>query len=461
MSNRIKICIRNFQAIEHVEFECDGFTTIHGQSEIGKSSILRAINHCITNRLGNDYIRHGERDCYVSINFIDKSFRIEWFKNPEKSYYVINGDYDNPFENLNGAIPQPVIDFGLGVFKTEATGVKYHPQLCSDQFNTVFFLFEPAPVKAEILSEVSNITNVVGARKLASKDLKTAKTLLKDKQTRFKTMDDKLDLLNKGAIDSDYEEILEASNSLIKTLKNLELSEELSSNLEIYQKIFPSLNVDLLSMDCNTSLTDNYIKMCESYSSLRLSKSIMETLDGLDSLQKIDTPLYTDTTTYEKLLFELGSLTSLSEHLNIGSIEWGLEPEHVAHIYQLEQLFCDLNSSNFLMESLSSISSSDSVDLPVLVDKYIELAKNFGVLNRLSSLIVSVSADIPFEDDYTPDLFISVSKYYGQYVDILEQISTLNSELIGLNQELEEARVSLSEFKKCPFCDSSLEHSHE
>lgn len=68
----ISILIKNFQAHESLKFSFDkNVTSIVGETDSGKSSIVRAISWVLCNdRRGTSFIRHGADQCLVKIKFI-------------------------------------------------------------------------------------------------------------------------------------------------------------------------------------------------------------------------------------------------------------------------------------------------------------------------------------------------------------------------------------------------------
>lgn len=94
--------IRNFQSIEHVHVVIDGFTTLVGRSNLGKSAIVRAIKAALTGAPEETSVRHGpkcEREvkgtksckCYCSVHIKTEGFDLLWEKGGDKNEYVFNG----------------------------------------------------------------------------------------------------------------------------------------------------------------------------------------------------------------------------------------------------------------------------------------------------------------------------------------------------------------------------------
>ena len=90
--NNLKVTIENFQSISKGELEfTQGINIIVGQSNSGKSAILRAIKGAILNPSGSQkYIKNGTKGFKVGIDYQGNS--IEWSRTSKSPEYVINGE---------------------------------------------------------------------------------------------------------------------------------------------------------------------------------------------------------------------------------------------------------------------------------------------------------------------------------------------------------------------------------
>ena len=93
--NNLKVTIENFQSISKGELEfTQGINIIVGQSNSGKSAILRALKGAVLNTSGSQkYIKNGTKGFKVGIDYQGNS--IEWSRTSKSPEYVINGEkYD-------------------------------------------------------------------------------------------------------------------------------------------------------------------------------------------------------------------------------------------------------------------------------------------------------------------------------------------------------------------------------
>lgn len=90
--NNLKVTIENFQSISKCELEfTQGINIIVGQSNSGKSAILRAVKGAVLNTSGSQkYIKNGTKGFKVGIEYQGNS--IEWSRTSKSPEYVINGE---------------------------------------------------------------------------------------------------------------------------------------------------------------------------------------------------------------------------------------------------------------------------------------------------------------------------------------------------------------------------------
>ncbi len=88
----MEVNVKNYQAIKEVNLKFEpGITAIVGNSNNGKSSIIRSIEAAINNKGGSGFINYDADQCEVTIK--DNDQEITWIKSKKagKSHYIING----------------------------------------------------------------------------------------------------------------------------------------------------------------------------------------------------------------------------------------------------------------------------------------------------------------------------------------------------------------------------------
>ena len=88
----LKLHIENFQAISDIEMDFEkGINIIVGQSNSGKTSVLRAIDTLVNNGSGSaEFIKRGTKQTSVEMDYNGNN--IKWNRTPKEIEYSINGE---------------------------------------------------------------------------------------------------------------------------------------------------------------------------------------------------------------------------------------------------------------------------------------------------------------------------------------------------------------------------------
>lgn len=168
----VHIDIKNFQSIENMSFDIEGFTTLVGRNFIGKSATLMAINAALTNQQGTDFIRWGEKFCEVRI--VTRDLDILWHKEKNNNFYVIN---NQTYKKIGGQPPpDPILQAGFGV--TDVAGEK-HNLLYIEQFFPLFLVDRKDSKSADLLISIYGLDRLYKAVDLCEKDRKKSHERLK------------------------------------------------------------------------------------------------------------------------------------------------------------------------------------------------------------------------------------------------------------------------------------------
>ena len=180
----ILVEIQNFQAIEHLKFEIDGFTTIIGQSNIGKSSIVRALRCALTGAEGVWFVRHNPKTCSRVLKGVKScgcstSVRLDfgggkavlWTKGDNVNQYQV-WEPDKPVQVYDSVGRSPELPKLLESFTTILIGRDKVLTQIADQFNPLFLIDADGSCVADVLSDVAKLDEVNVALKLVTKDRK-------------------------------------------------------------------------------------------------------------------------------------------------------------------------------------------------------------------------------------------------------------------------------------------------
>lgn len=105
-----KIVIKNFQSHRDTELILsDGVNVIVGDTDSGKSSVLRALTWAIDNKCDDSsFIRRGENEVSVELTFDD--FTVERKRDKDNIYNLTVGKKTQKFKAFKQAIPSDIVD---------------------------------------------------------------------------------------------------------------------------------------------------------------------------------------------------------------------------------------------------------------------------------------------------------------------------------------------------------------
>lgn len=142
----MRLQAENFQSWSQVSLDIEGFTTIVGPSDLGKSAIFRMARGVFRNDIGANKIKNGETELQVSVSF-DKENIVAKRTVKGATTYTVNGA---EYGKLAGNVPEPVVAYGYGPI--QIGNVELDP-IFGGQFDSQFLLS----------SSPSDLNTVLGA----------------------------------------------------------------------------------------------------------------------------------------------------------------------------------------------------------------------------------------------------------------------------------------------------------
>jgi len=172
----VKITAKNFQSIKEATIEVDRFTVVTGPNNSGKTALQRAARGVFQNTRGSAFIRHGETQCSVEVDFGEDG-KVEWSKGTgkrDRPAYVING---GPPIYPGASVPDEVAAFG--VVPIEAGGQDVWPTIAPQFTGQIFLLDRPGSALAEAVADVERVGQLNRALRSSEKDKRQAAAALK------------------------------------------------------------------------------------------------------------------------------------------------------------------------------------------------------------------------------------------------------------------------------------------
>lgn len=146
------IVVKGYQSLYDISLEMGKFTVIYGESDVGKSSLYRAIRGLLTTESGDAFISRGEKGAFVSLT-LDSGEKVTWVKRRGQSSEYTLG---NQIYRRSKQIPDEIAKV-LRIAPIVVDGDKFYPNL-RGQFDSLFLLFDSSLKRARVLgSLISNI----------------------------------------------------------------------------------------------------------------------------------------------------------------------------------------------------------------------------------------------------------------------------------------------------------------
>lgn len=151
--------IRGFQSLADVVIPVGRFTAIVGQSNVGKSAVVRALNILAHNGPSTGYVRAGAAELEVTATLEDGS-KIMVTRAPRKSEYKVTHPElgEKLFAKCGVTVPELVESF-----------LKLSAVTFASQHDAPFMLSEPGSTTAVRLGELTNVSRVSEAVRLANR----------------------------------------------------------------------------------------------------------------------------------------------------------------------------------------------------------------------------------------------------------------------------------------------------
>lgn len=138
-----RIRLLNFQCWEKLELDLGPLTVLIGETEAGKSAVIRAIRWIATNRPGGmEYIKHGAEKCSVKL-WMDSGDVIERRRSKKTNAYLLNG---TEYKAMGQTVPEDIAK-ALGITPNQFQG----------QFDAPFWL---ADSPGQLSKELNRLVNL-------------------------------------------------------------------------------------------------------------------------------------------------------------------------------------------------------------------------------------------------------------------------------------------------------------
>lgn len=462
-----RIILDNFQSHKHSIIDLDErLNVIVGPSDSGKSAIIRGIKWALYNEPSGDYfIREGEKECSVTLEFNDNSILKRYRSKSKNSYMFINNNgEENIFEGFGSVIPEEIIE-ALGIRKIHLDTNETSAINLGEQLEGAFLLSEKTSTRASAIGRLVGVNVIDDALREVLKDNRSLNTSKKSLEEVILSIKEEL---------TSYEYLDQLKSRLLNLMKIRDKIDDNSKKLEILKKDSHRLSNVNLQIKNTTSILQEY-----------------------DIINKLQDSIYAISKNYNryKLLYNASiSLNNVKLELdkNIAIIDNLNTLENVGHLsVEIQSLNIKYNRFNLLLakDTLRKVEKtnidsnleklSKLEDVTNIVENIIKNINNYTNLNSLKIRYTSITKSVNIGEDYISkfvelhnidskirnieknlNMLTKLSNLYKHMLTIKEDYDKENKSFSmansSINNQLGNYQNLLKEIEVCPFCLSEI-----
>ena len=378
----------NFQSHKDTKIDFDeGLTVILGQTDQGKSAIIRALKWVLYNEpRGTDFIMAGCKLCRVSLEMDDGSVIIREREGQRNRYILIQNGKEEVFEGFGNTVPLEIARAHgipkIRIDKDAASAVNL-----AEQLEPPFLISESGGNRAKALGRLVGIHIIDAAQRTVLKDITNAKQNFESIQKDIESLNSQLesykDIVELQIRISSLQDILKKLKEtraifsiLMKSRQELgELDSEIEKNtdtikkLDFIDKVEQNITfLDALSVKYRY-LKELSIKLAQNRQNEEIELHIIENMRNLPNVEEI----YSYT---QSLALRLSSLVKLNT--------------------SFAKITNDLNAMMRLKQRTENIFEAEEIlpELEKVVESKRKLLSTLDLLKSINNQIISQKADL-------------------------------------------------------------------
>lgn len=458
----------NFQSHNHTEIEFDrGLNVILGNSDAGKTAILRAIKWALFNEPKGDYfIRQGERDVSVKVTF-SNGVVVERSRTPSKnSYYLLDAEgQEMRFEGFGLDVPKEITD-AIQMYKVSLDNSNNKVILnIAEQLDGPFLLNDQASMRASAIGRLIGVNYVDDALRTVVRDnkrinqeidnLRASKDEVKEQLKEFDYLKDYKDKFQKLSNIRDKIKELNQRLNLVSSLKeqydqcNFEL-EKINNLLENFKNL-NKIDSIIAIIEGNLIKRNTY----ESYIARldRTESEILNISNTLDNLKNIDS-IYEKAKDIEIIEKKLDSYSKLFQQYRINTDLINETKKDLNLFRNSDRIACINNSLDERISLYTKIFSAKE-NLLAINDKlnygndYIKNFSNNDAIENISEKLENKIRSLIILGDFHKKL----KELQNNYMLENKELAEIKSNLKIYTESYEK---TILEIGVCPFCYSEI-----
>lgn len=464
-----KVILENFQSHKYTVLDLDPeLNVIVGPSDTGKSAIIRGIKWALYNEPSGDYfIREGERECSVTIEFND-NLKVKRYRSRSKNAYILytKDGQEIKYEGFGTSVPEEIIE-QTGISKIYLDSDESSSVNFGEQLEGAFLLSEKTGVRASAIGRLVGVNLIDDALRETLRDSRNLQNNKKILESNISDLENEL----KG-----YEYLEELSDRISKieeVKNNIVLISERKDNLinllvqfnklkseikDTNDKLNSLKNLEELEHKVK-SINDKYriysYLYNQSYRLNRIIHGIKEDMIIIKELQYLDKGIniYNKLEYLSKRNVRLKEINDLKSKLTIESKE---NKKLLEKLKGIDKIY---NSSQYIKDSLSVLLKLKSMSEKYYLTKE-SIKKGISYLYKLEEveLIEDLYSKILSRKEKVEKLLNLYSKYKANVNEKQKEIDLLRNISIKINDEKKKYEDLLSKLEICPFCLSTIDN---
>lgn len=418
----VKVILHNFQSHDHTEIDLDvdSLIALLGESDQGKSAVLRAIKWVLYNEpKGTDFIRQGESTCYATLIFSNGNKLTRQKTNSSSGFYETYDAKTGATQKYTGfshTIPMEV--FNIHQMPKVHIGKEQVSFNIAEQLDGPFMLSQSASDRASIIGKITGVQVVDNAIQNVSKDISNIQKDIKSVERDLQDNDKEL---------SQFSDIEQMKNDISMgelILDGIDATNNSINNYETLQNDIDSFNINLATESYN-------YKKFSNLDGIEKLIQLMEEEDKYNlSLSAINTTSLNNANEKRVVMSKLDSLPDMDD---LNSLIGNIDSERAIHD-DLRSLKADLT---IVAHDITNISSYISGLCKCDDDIISELDKSYEELKAFNSL----NLDYKLSEDNIKNIKQTISSYE----------EALNNTLIQYREQLKNMGGT------CPTCGNHIE----
>lgn len=432
-----RVILENFQSHEHTQIDFDdGLNIIVGESNNGKTSILRAIMWAIDNQpLGTDFIMAGKDECKVSVCYDDGTSITRGRTLKDTGYYdIYYRDEDGTLKRANyrgftNAVPVEIANVHQMPKVNITKDIETHLNVLS-QLDGPFLLTESPLVKASAIGRITGTHVVDDAIKESNKTIQSNNKLVKN-----------------------YQKELEEKENELKALPNIQAMSEFTNIYAALVARIKKLYDDIDNIGGSFSNIQSYdasiIKVQEQYNQCCIMKSIKHLVDSAIEKQGVVNKLSEHASNCLKVNADIAQQESvLSNTLVLKALKPVVDKAHEIKTF-IDQLETKMTTCSRIC--LDESSAKYSVKL------------NNDYRNTLNNVIVYCQLLYDYNSHMIPKIF-QIAELELKQDGAVQTIANIKRVTKSIEKQIKDAQKEKNQFILdngiCPCCGQKVEESH-